>query len=217
MTRISVSPSRAESFVPLSKRGNLVAGKWFPLEGGGRATDREDVNARRQLLFSSFSRPLPRILVRGPCGKGLSMKVSGIPEDGSSLRYSPRCAYHRTTVDKNGDALRDKERRKKKEKKQSCPNLSSPFFFGRAIFYPNETKRNQQFEEFLEWTKNRLRGDKEKRVTRLRATTPYGAPRFCSRGSHKCVVLSSNSVLDATFHYVVRSNPPSLASIHKAG
>lgn len=142
---------------------------------------------------------------------------SGIPEDGSSLRYSPRCAYHRTTVDKNGDALRDKERRKKKEKKQSCPNLSSPFFFGRAIFYPNETKRNQQFEEFLEWTKNRLRGDKEKRVTRLRATTSYGAPRFCSRGSHKCVVLSSNSVLDATFHYVVQSNPPSLASIHKAG
>ena len=90
-------------------------------------------------------------------------------------------------------------------------------FFGRAIFYPNETKRNQQFEEFLEWTKNRLRGDKEKRVTRLRATTSYGAPRFCSRGSHKCVVLSSNSVLDATFHYVVQSNPPSLASIHKAG
>lgn len=45
---------------------NLAAGKWFPFRrGGSRTAGRGDVNAARQLLFSSFSRRLLRIHVRG--------------------------------------------------------------------------------------------------------------------------------------------------------
>lgn len=118
----------------------------------------------------------------------------------SVIRLDARIIVRWTKMEMRFEIKRGKKKKKKKRKS----NLVS--LFG-TIFYANVTRNETKSS-----LNQRLRiegGDKEKQHP-IQDTGSVST--FCPlvpRGSHECVVLSSNSVLDATFHYVVRSNSPS--------